>query len=263
MDSIMLLVKVTTFSMIGLACIMGITSCKADTQEIDQRSVHGYDSVSLETVGRLEIIQGDKEYLTIEAPPEMVRRITTKVSKNTLRIGYKGIFTSKNAIPIFRLGMKNVKKIYADSSGDIAAEQIRTDNLTIKASSSGNITIKTLESNTAIIKVQSSGNVIIESCKLNKLDTELESSGSLDLAGETNRINVISSSSGKFNGENLKTLIAEVRLTSSGSAVIWIMNHLDANLTSKGDLQYYGDPVTGKQSTDGKGKIIKLGQKKS
>ncbi len=225
--------------------------------------MHGYDSISLETVGRLKIVQGDKEYLTIEAPPGMVRRITAKVSKNTLRIGYKGIFTSKNAIPIFILGMKNVKQIQADSAGDIEARQISTDHLTIKASSSGNITIKTLESNTAIIKVQSSGNVIIESCKLNELDTELESSGSLDIAGETNRINVISSSSGKFNGEKLKTMTATVKLTSSGSAVIWIMNHLDAKLTSKGDLQYYGEPVIGKQSMDGKGKIIKLGQKRS
>lgn len=261
MDSIVSLIKGTTFSMIGLACIFGITSCKGAAQEANQRSVRGFDSISLETVGRLEIVQGDKEYLTIDAPPEMVRRITAKVSKKTLHIGYKGIFTSKHAVPIFRLGMTNVKQICADSSGDIEAEQIRTDHLTIKASSSGNITIKTLESETASISIQSSGNVAIESCKLNELDTEIGSSGSLAVAGETNRINVISSSSGKLNGENLKALMATVELTSSGGAVIWVLNHLDAKLTSKGDLQYYGDPVIGKQSTDAKGKIIKLGPK--
>jgi len=257
----MSLIKGTTFSMIGLACIFGITSCKDAAQETNQRSVSGFDSISLETVGRLLIVQGDKEYLTIEAPPEMIRRITTKVRNNTLHIGYKGIFTGKNAVPNFRLGMTNVKKINADSSGDIEAEQIKTDHLTIKASSSGNITIKTLDSKAAIIRIQSSGNVVIENCKLNTLDAELESSGSLDIAGETNRMNVVSSSSGKINGENLKALMATVKLTSSGGVVIRVMNNLDAKLTSKGDLQYYGDPVIGKQSTDGKGKIIKLGPK--
>ncbi len=257
----MLLMKGMVFSMIGLACFFGITSCKDDAPETNLRSVRGYDSISLETVGRLLIVQGDKEYLTIEAPPEMIRRITTKVRNNTLHIGYKGIFTGKNAVPNFRLGMTNVKKITADSSGDIEAGQIRTDNLIIKASSSGNIAIKDLDSKAAIISIQSSGNVVIENCKLNELDTELESSGNLSIAGETNRMNVNSSSSGKFNGENLKTMMTTVKLTSSGGAVIWIMKHLDAKLTSKGDLQYYGDPVIGKQSTDGKGRIIKLGPK--
>ncbi|MBN1532977.1 MAG: DUF2807 domain-containing protein [Spirochaetes bacterium] len=217
-----------------------------------------FNALSLETVGRLTIVQGDREYLTIDAPPEMVRRITTEVRGSTLHIGYRGIFTGRNAVPVFMLGMKDVKQINAASAGNIEAGLIRADDLIVRSSSSGSIVMKDLVSRTVKILIESSGSVAIGSCEVKKVEADLESSGCLDIAGRADRVILDSSSSGTVRGEKFHTTAASVNLTSSGSAVMRVADSLDVRLSGQGNFSYFGNPVLGMKSVSGQGTIIKL-----
>jgi hypothetical protein len=50
-----------------------------------------------------------------------------------------------------------------------------------------------------------------------------------------------------------------VRVSSSGSATIWVQQDLQANLSSSGDLYYRGDPKVDAR-TSSSGDVVRLGE---
>ena len=50
-----------------------------------------------------------------------------------------------------------------------------------------------------------------------------------------------------------------MRLNSTGSATIWVHDHLKANLKSSGDLRYLGNPTVD-ATTDFSGDVIQIGE---
>lgn len=244
-----------------LLIVSSCAHCGLDTQVSEHRDVNGFDSVSLETDGRLEVIQGDREGLSITATPSMLKRIRAEVRDGVLYIGYRGLFRKKGFSPVFELYIKNAKGIRAASLGAITAQSITAESLYIEASSSGTVELGVLSAADARILMSSSGDVHIGVARLSMLEASLTSRGDLTVAGETGDMSIDASASGSFNGEALKASSASIRLSSSGGASVWVLDHLDASLSGKGNLKYFGTPETGSLSATGSGEIIGLGPK--
>jgi hypothetical protein len=67
------------------------------------------------------------------------------------------------------------------------------------------------------------------------------------------------SSSGDYAAEDLESVEAEVRLSSSGSATIWVRGRLRAHLSSSGDVRYIGSPRVDATTTSS-GDVVKVGE---
>jgi hypothetical protein len=67
------------------------------------------------------------------------------------------------------------------------------------------------------------------------------------------------SSSGDYAAEDLESVEAEVRLSSSGSATIWVRDRLRAHLSSSGDVRYIGSPRVDATTTSS-GDVVKVGE---
>jgi len=230
-------------------------------REDGARNVRGFDRISLETAGRLYLFQGDEEYLTIDAPPNIAQRIITEVVGDTLHIRYRGWFSGMGAEPVFKLGIKKVRGIKALSSGHIKSKDIIAEDLDIEASSSGNIIVESLTARNLRLRISSSGDVTIANGMFTNIDANLSASGNFRAAGMAKSLILSCSSSGEFDGANLKTSTASVTLSSSGNAVIWVVDRLDANLSSSGNLNYYGEPKIGALKTSSSGAINHRGNK--
>ena len=185
------------------------------------RAVSGITGVELATLGTLHIEVGDTESLRIEAEDNLMGYLETEVRNGRLRIGTQ-------------------EDIRLDATKSVRYYVTVTGLDTIVISSSGDIEMGELEADV--------------------LEVDISSSGDLDIAsGQVKAQNVTISSSGNYTAEDLVSTEAEVRLNSSGSATIWVLDFLKANLNSSGDLRYRGDPTVD-ATTNSSGEVIQIGE---
>ncbi len=204
------------------------------------RAVSGVNGVSLDTSGELIITQGDTEGLQITGPSDDLPNIVTEVHGRTLRIGRQGpgpIFGVRS--PVFRLRMKDIANLEVHSSGSISARSVLSDSLRIQISSSGSI--------------------VIDSLAARSLQVRISSSGSLRVAGEVDQQDVALSSSGSYEAGALTSRAARVVASSSGTATVRVHESLDANISSSGDVRYYGDPPRVNGNVTSSGRLVRLG----
>jgi hypothetical protein len=204
------------------------------------REVQGFDGVSLETRGVLIVTQGDRETLEIEAPSSDLPEIVTEVRGGMLHIGRnEARHLFEFAAPVFRLTMKNIAALEAHSSGRISAPAIRADSLRVL--------------------ISSSGGVAIDSLNAGSLEVRVSSSGSFRAAGSVNLLDLVLSSSGDFAGGDLASGTATVRASSSGTATLRFRDSLRAEVTSSGDVRYYGSPERANGRVTSSGRLVRLG----
>jgi len=185
------------------------------------RAVSGFTAVELATLGTLHIEVGDTESLRIEAEDNLMGYLETEVRNGRLRIGTQ-------------------EDIRLDATKSVRYYVTVTGLDTIVISSSGDIEMGELEADA--------------------LEVDISSSGDLDIAsGQVKAQNVTISSSGNYTAEDLVSTEAEVRLNSSGSATIWVLDFLKANLNSSGDLRYRGNPTVD-ATTNSSGEVIQIGE---
>ena len=199
-----------------------------------KREVKGFDQIQLSTLGKLEIIQGEEEGLEISAEENLLPHIITTISGKTLEIRTADNVTIEPTKDIvYTLKVKNLSGIYTSSLGAITASRLTSDKIEIGINSLGDISIGTL--NTADLSVR------------------ISSSGDLTLAGTVTTQDVEISSSGNYNGGDLQSQSAFVKISSSGNAKIWVIKDLGVQISSSGNVDYFGSPrITSKISSSGK-----------
>jgi hypothetical protein len=225
--NIICLVLITCLISILLATIV---SCKISSVHgsgnviSENRAVSGFSRVSISGSGNLFIEQGDEESLTIEAEDNILPIITTKVSGNTLNIGFKlGTNVSTIKSIEFHLQVKDLDSISTSGSGNVDCSGLSTSNLIIKTSGSGDIDISNLI--TTSIDINSSG------------------SGNYTLAGETDSLNLSFSGSGACNAGDLKSKECKIKATGSGDFIVNISDDLNVSINGSGDVSYIGNPT--------------------
>ncbi|HUI70249.1 MAG TPA: head GIN domain-containing protein [Spirochaetia bacterium] len=226
---------------IGLVVLISLEAGAGGAAEATSaRAVSGFDTVSLDTSGELIITQGDSEGLEIVGSSDDLPYIVTEVQGGALRISREGpgpIFSVRNTV--FRLRMKDISSLEADSSGSISVRRLRADSLRIHISSSGSISIDSLTAGS--------------------LEVQISSSGSLRVAGDVDRQDVVLSSSGSYAAGALSSRTAKVVASSSGTATVRVSDSLDANVSSSGDVRYYGNPPLVNGNATSSGRIVRQG----
>ncbi|MES0341496.1 MAG: head GIN domain-containing protein [Candidatus Humimicrobiaceae bacterium] len=196
----------------------------------EDRSVSGFNKVSVSGSGNLHIAQGDEEFLTIEAEDNILPLITAKVSGDTLKIGFKpGTSISTTKSIEFYLIVKDLDSISASGSGNIDCLGLTADNLIIKTSGSRNVDMSNLEVNS--IALNSSG------------------SGNITLAGITDSQSIKTSGSIKYFGEGLESKSCVINSSGSGELIVSVSDDLNIDASGSIKITYLGSPsITQKTS---------------
>jgi Putative auto-transporter adhesin, head GIN domain len=170
----------------------------------ESRDVSGFDEVELNGVGNLSIEQTGSESLTVEAEEDVLPKIRTEVEGDRLIIGPEPGSSIHTSDPInYTLTVEDLSALEVSGSGDIEAEGISTEALTVRISGTGDVEIS------------------------GKADSqEIEISGS-----------------GDYRAENLESKEATVEVGGSGSAIVNVSDELEAEVSGSGSVEYTGDPA--------------------
>lgn len=203
--------------------------------------VSNFDRVTLKLVGRMEIVQGDGEALTILGEENILDAIRAEVSGGELVIDVEpGIGLNPTKEITYQLRVKDLSEVNVSAAGDVRIGTLETDSLALRASGVGNF--------------------VLEDLQAGRLDVRISGSGSCEAAGAVDQLSVNISGAGNFQSPDLQTQEAEVRISGLGNATLWVENRLDARISGAGNISYYGDPRVD-QNISGAGVVHRLGGK--
>jgi hypothetical protein len=227
----------------------------------ESREVSGISGVHLATIGDMTIELGDKESLRIEAEDNLLEYFETEVRNGNLIIKTRDNVRLNTTKPVnYYLTVMGLDEIDISSAGNITAPDLENEQFSINIGSSGDLKLGDLATDKLNVKISSSGDVTMGELNADSLEVDIGSNGNLDIAGgevKTQDINI--GSSGNYTAQELASDEAEARLSSNGSATIWVRDKLKANLNSSGDLHYRGNPTVD-ASTNSSGDVIQISE---
>ena len=217
----------------GLFCYKSNGDIKTEVR------VHeGFDEVSLSTSADVKIIQGENYSVEVIASENILPIIKTKVSGSTLKIDLKNntCLKSKDDIKV-NVIMPELKGLNISGSGEIRMpNKMTTNDLDVKISGSGDIVADSLFNNDLSVNISGSGDLFLES-----LDTS-----------HSNDIRI--SGSGKLNLFGMPVLKSTVNISGSGQCDLNVVESLDVKISGSGDLRYIGNPSV-YQTISGSGSV--------
>ena len=227
----------------GLSTIQGSRDVITGSGDVitESREVSGFDSVSHTGIGRVIIVQGDEESLTIKADDNLMEYITSEVRDGTLELGFKeNIRFDPTPSITFTVGVKDLTELDSTGTGSIEIDELGTENLRILKTGTGNISIGTLTANDLMVNADGTGDIELAGTVANQ---------ELDLKG-----------TGDYDAPDLESQTASVGVTGTGSVVLWVLDSLDVEIVGISKVSYYGSPnVT--QNITGTGGLTSLGDK--
>lgn len=202
--------------------------------------VSGFNGVRLAVPGKMEVIQGDAESVSITGKDEDLARVEAVVEDGVLHIRAKERITKWSWNPEFRITVnaRRVESLAISGSGDILAKSLRTPSLKLAISGSGDIKVPSLDTEKATLAISGSGD--------------------MHLAGRAATVVTHISGSGTIKGERLDAKQATVSISGSGDAFVWARESLLVKIAGAGDVRYYGDPTVEKRIA-GSGSVKRLG----
>jgi hypothetical protein len=207
----------------------------------ETRLIEDVSTVVLSEEGDLYIDMGDKEKLIIEAEDNLQEYLIAEVEYSVLDIKKlpDNIILEATKPIQYYLTLTELKSLTVKNSGDVDITGVVTDLFRVY--------------------VTGSGSVRIGSLNLRQLDVELSSSGNLTIGrGVAEVQNITLSSSGEYDGSNVESLQVDVGLSSSGNARINVLDKLEVNLSSSGNVYYLGDPGIITNESSSTGRLIKM-----
>jgi len=207
----------------------------------EARTLENLTGVVLSEEGDLFIDVGEQEQLIIEAEDNLQEYLIAEVRNGILDIKKLPENVTLNATKPIRyyLTVKELKALTIKNSGDAEVTEVNTEIFSIRITGSGSVHVNTLN--------------------VRRFDMELTSSGNLTVGdGEADEQYIRLSSSGEYDGENVICQKAYVRLTSSGNATINVLERLEADLSSSGNVYYVGSPKVVYKDSSSTGRVHSL-----
>jgi len=231
------------FSNIGPIQFEGVgeTITGSGKQVTETRSVSGVSRVDLTIDANLEIQQGSQESLLVTVDDNIQPVLQTNVVGDRLTIRYQPQVNVRGVHqPKLVLTVKDLTSLRLSSSGKVNVGPLTTSNFDIDLTSSCNVNIQGIQADRITANITSSGNITIQ--------------------GTANSLVLRLTSSGNFEAGDLKLPEANVSLTSSGDATLWVVENLDVELSSSGNVAYFGNPAIHSRLSSS-GRLIPKGEK--
>jgi hypothetical protein len=196
--------------------------------------LNDFDGVSLGLDATVWIAQGSESDITINAQENILDELDLRVRNNTLFITTDRCIWDHSPIEIF-ITIPEVKHLILSGAGQIVGEnKFTSENIEILVSGSGSIALS-LESG--------------------RVESTITGSGDLMLEGTANVASHRISGSGNLRAFDLKSTTAEIIVSGSGRAQVWVTNYLAVNISGSGQVFYHGTP-TMDLNISGSGKVV-------
>ena len=185
----------------------------------------------------MQIVQGDREYLTIDAEERVRNRISSEVRDGTLVIEPARDFRTDQPI-VYYVGVTTLGNLSVNGSGQAAAEAITADELILEAGGTSSITIASLTATA--------------------LQATLAGSSKVSLAGTVERQDVTLQGTSVYDAGNLDSTDATITASDTAQAVVHVNATLTATASGVSKIVYSGDAAV-TPNTSGVASITQAG----
>lgn len=217
----------------------GKTVSGSGTIKSETRAVSGFTGIAVSLSGNVDVRQTGTEGITIETDDNLLPLIETVVERGVLKIRpieKNANLRTKNMKIV--VNAKTVESLSVAGSGDVNADQLKSEKLKVSVAGSGDVRIKALD--------------------VDNLTTSIAGSGNMVIGGRANMLDGSIAGSGDLKAGKLETKAAKLSIAGSGSASLWAKETLKVSIAGSGDVKYYGDAQVSK-SVAGSGSIVRVG----
>jgi hypothetical protein len=217
---------------------------------VEPREVAGFDQVILRgsvCCAEVYIEQGGTESLIIEAEPDVIPRIETRVRDRKLVI--------------------RLKASWLEQLGDLMANDLTRPKMVFRLKvcelrgldvyGASYVHAPSIEAESLIVLWRGAGSLVIDSLRAQDLQIEQSGAGAIEISGQVERQGVKLSGVGRYDGSGLRTEQAEVRVTGSSFARVHATGTLNAIVHGVGVVEYSGDPQVHTRLT-GAGSVVRV-----
>ncbi|WP_257669051.1 head GIN domain-containing protein [Parapedobacter tibetensis] len=235
-----LLVLCCLVVLLPFGCMEFAEATSISQQRDETRNVGEFHAVANSGSIVVEVKVGEHESVRLEGNEEAIREIETVVESGTLKIRYKR-------------GIKMVGRNWGKVTAYVTAKRI--DGLS--QSGSGSITVMgKITGNKLNTSLSGSGRIVFET-DVAVCNASISGSGRMSANGNAKESNVSISGSGQFEGSDLRSQSANLKISGSGNIRIHANDQLDAAISGSGNIHYSGNARTNVK-TSGSGKVRKI-----
>lgn len=201
------------------------------------RDVSNFAAIQLQGVGQMQIVQGDREYLTIDAEEKVRNRISSEVRNGTLVIEPARDFRTDQPITYY-VGVKTLGNLSVSGSGAANADALTADEI--------------------ILEARGTSSIAIASLTATALQASLAGNSKISLAGTVERQDVTLQGTSVYDAGNLDSTDATVTASDTAQAVVHANTTLVATASGVAKIVYSGDAAV-TPNTSGVASITQAG----
>jgi hypothetical protein len=229
-------IPILSAAMLLLLPLVLLSGCSDASMQTQTEDVSGFDQIQINTFGEFIIEQGDEESLTIEAPRDYLRYLTTSVDNGVLVIGMRrGFLGAPIQRVTYTLTVKDLNELSISGAAAVKVFALETEQLDVNLSGAGSVEIDQLTAR--------------------DLNVNLTSAGAIVIAGAVDKQVITISGVGSYEAGDLRSNSTKILLTGAGSAVVWAEQDLSVNVTGVGSVSYFGDDPQVSQNVSGLGSV--------
>jgi hypothetical protein len=212
--------------------------------ESESRSVSDFKALSVDYPAEITIKQGDREALTLTADDNLLPQLQTEVRNGRLSIENNERTWGQRVRPSqtveIVITVVDLEEIDFSTAGKLLVDGLQTEELDIALSGAADMALEEVE--------------------LEMLVCRLSGAGNINASGRADIVELRLSGFGNFDGSDLESLAAGVRISGAGNATLWVQEFLEASISGAGSVRYYGEPSV-ERNISGAGSISSLGEK--
>ena len=251
MKTKLIVIPILLLTLLALSC-QGVTNIDLNRKSItpsgviitDERTVSDFTSIDMRSWGKLSLIQGNRNTVTIEGSDNVVAVIQTKVSGSTLVIQTE----------------ENINFTKLNDNHQLTYTIVVKDLTSLTISGAADLNMDGLSTSKLDITVPGAGQVTLNDLMADSLNITLSGAGNIDVSGAVTNAQISISGAGNVNASDLMIQTADVNISGFGSMGVWVTEKLTGNISGGGNVSYYGDPQVDTQ-TSGLGLFEPLGNK--
>jgi hypothetical protein len=201
------------------------------TTVTEKREVSGFDRVHIRDIGELIVTQGEKESLIVEADADLISKVKSEVRGGVLNLEVGRGWLDKLSLGLSELAGKRVKYY-------LTVREIRE----LKISGKGDITADKIDSDQLSVGISGKGNVNIAFLNTGKLSVGISGHGEFSSAGNVVHQEIRVSGSGDYHAVDLESQSTVIKISGHGNASVWAIEELEAIISGHGKVEYRGSP---------------------
>lgn len=226
----------------------------SETRPVDAR----VSRIVLDSVVQLKVRQGAKPSLTVSGDSELVRKVVTEQSGDTLRVTTeRGEIRLRGRAEEVRVELVVPQLSELESRG-VGASHITGftgDKLEVDLAGAGSVNLNDSTYKGIKARLSGVGSLQIEARNTENLDLRLPGAGSVTATGAAKNLQVTLSGVGSLDAKELNAEKARVTLSGLGSATMTVKDDANVTLSGLGSATVYGQPAQRVANTSGLGKV--------